>query len=813
MQLVRFALALAFTWALIYFLGRPIPIGENMIPPLGAFFSPQQGFWQNAEPANPGYTQSHLALEGIIENVDIYFDQEMVPRIFVQNDLDAAFAQGYVTAYLRLFQMDLSTRSPIGRLSEIIGERTIKHDLTQRRKGLYEAAERLADSWNNDKQTGPLLRAYVAGINARIAQLSAADLPLEYKILDFKPEPWDIVRCAAFYLAMSETLAQTAHDIPLSNAFRTVGSTDFDLLYPDKNPHDIPVIPSATPKENSTSSAFSMNMTMDQHARLWSYDDLTSSSEPGIGSNNWAISSTKTRNGYPILCNDPHLALTLPSIWVEMQLSTPEYQAYGVAFTCLPGIAIGFNQHIAWGFTNAGHDVQDWYAVRWADTNKTRYILDGKEKQAILREEVIHVRGKKEPIRDTIRITDWGPVPNLSEGHIDTDLAMHWLPTLDLNPTMALMFPGLNKARNVEEWRNILLPYDAPMQNAVFASAKGDIALRVSGKLPLRSSDTGRLPYDGSESKFGWSGFVPGIQNPISINPSQGFVASANQQSTDPNYPYYYTGVFEDWRGRYLNEKLLGMDSITVEHMMALQNDNTSLLAREALPVFSALLDSSDLLPMEKMALQSLSSWNHQFDGMNNIPVLFEMWFNQVEQLAWDELFAIKDSFPIEIPEDWRLLELLSTYPELSWWDIKATHDKENASKLVSIAFKKAVIEWGEKNATGDGYWSAYQATGIRHLARIDAFSSRNLDLGGHHSALNAITSTNGPSWRMIVEMGKEIRAFGIYPGGQSGNPGSPFYRNFLNTWSKGAYRTLKIYSTSQDAKEASMISISLNKD
>ncbi len=806
MAFVRFILATLLTIGLIYVLDHQVKLGDNTLPPPGKFFSPQHGFWMNAEPVGIRYPHRDLHLDGLRGEVSLLFDDQMIPHIYAENDLDAAFAQGYASATLRLFQMDLSSRAPLGRLSEILGERTLDYDLGQRRKGILEAAERLAASWEAKAEIRPQLQAFTDGVNARINELNPREWPLEFKLLDYAPEPWTFLKSAGFIMAMSETLARTAHDIPLSNAYQVVGPADFTFLYPNQNPKDIPVIPDTTIVASTKDTL--------QHvppaSGTWGYQDWLPESAPGVGSNNWAVSREKTRDHLSILCNDPHLALTLPSIWLEMQITTPKASAYGVVFPPLLGIAIGFNEHAAWGFTNAGHDVMDWYAIRWTDESKTTYLLDGQEKKAVLRTETIAVRGRKEPVLDTVRFTVWGPVPNLKTGTSGADLAMHWIPLLDIDDRMGVAFAKINQARTVDQWLLPLDVYDAPMQNALFATTTGDIALRVSGLLPIRNQTDGRLVQDGSRSEVGWIGFVPDDENPMTINPSQGYIASANQQSTDASYPYAYNGIFEHYRGRYINQRLRGNDSLTIEDMMALQFDNTSLFAQEAMGVFYPLIDTASLSESEFLALKSLRGWEGKFDALNNMPLLFDLWQRQVDSLTWDELYSAREQMPVELPEEWRLLELLQSTPDLKWFDIQATQDVENGSDIVTQAWKNAYRQFTDLSASGKGFWSAYQSTDIIHLARIPAFSAMDLELGGNKDALNAITSTNGPSWRMIVELGPQIRAFGIYPGGQSGNPGSAFYRNFLPTWQKGEYRSLQIRTKEEIMNMAPLIALTL---
>ncbi len=810
MALVRFILAILITAGVIYLLDHQVNVGENTLPPPGKFFSPQHGFWMNAEPAGLRYPHRDLHLTGLQGEVDLIFDDQMVPHIYAGSDLDAAFAQGYVSAMLRLFQMDLSSRAPLGKLSEILGERTLEYDLGQRRKGLLEAAERLAASWEQNPQVKPLLQAFTDGVNARIDELDEREWPLEFKLLDYHPEPWTFTRSAGFIMAMCETLARTAHDIPLSNAYQVVGSGDFPFLYPNRNPKDIPVIPDTTeqvlPDPGSSPPAPPVSGT-------WGYQDWLPESEQGIGSNNWVAGRIKTRDHLSILCNDPHLTLTLPSIWLEMQITTPKASSYGVAFPALLGIAIGFNDHAAWGFTNAGHDVMDWYAIRWTDDTKSTYLLDGQDVKAIMRPEKVFVRGRPEPVLDTVRFTVWGPVPNLKTGTSGADLAMHWIPLLDIDDRMGLAFTKINQATSLDQWLAPLYAYDAPMQNALYATTSGDIALRVSGLLPIRNQTDGRLVQDGSSSSVGWTGFVPDHENPFTLNPPQGYIASANQQSTDATYPYAYNGIFESYRGRYINQQLRSRNALTIEDMMALQSDNTSLFALEAMAVFFPLIDSTALSDPEVLALKSLRAWDGRFEALNNMPLLFDLWQKQVDSLTWDELYAAREQMPVELPEEWRLLELLQSTPDLNWFDHKSTPEVEDAQQIVTLAWKKALRQFNTLSASGKGHWSAFQSTDILHVARIPAFSALDLELGGNKDALNAITSTNGPSWRMIVELGPQIRAFGIYPGGQSGNPGSPYYRNFLSTWQNGEYRSLQIRSKEELMKEAPLLALTLKKN
>lgn len=788
---------------LLWLTGTTLSFKEQNLPPLGAFFSPYHGFWQNADRIEATSLQLDLTNPNLDGPVSVYFDKELIPRIFATSDKDAAFAQGYISAYLRLFQMDISARAPVGRLSEIVGERTLQRDLMQRRKGLAEAAERLGAHWLTDPEVEPIITGYIHGINTRINEMTAASLPLEYKILNAKPEIWTPTHCAAFYLAMSETLARTAHDLPLSNAFKLVGQEDFDLLYPNRNPFDIPVIPA----DSSSIPPLELPAIAPAQYGFIHPDIGLYPSDPGIGSNNWAVDASLTASGYPILCNDPHLELTLPSIWLEMQITTPQYSAYGVAFTSLPGISIGFNESIAWGFTNAGHDVLDWYTIQWTDNTRTTYLVGDSVKTAILRPEYIYVRGRKAPVIDTIRITHYGPVAYTDTLFHNSDLAMQWLPALNGDTQLSLAFIQINKAKNLHDWLKPIMRYDAPMQNALFASRSGDIALRVSGRMPIRNHGSGRLIYNGADPSAFWSGFVPPDENPMIVNPIQNYIASANQQSTSANFPRYYTGIFEDWRGIRINQLLRRNKELTVADMMAFQNDNTSLEARTGLAVIDSLMNLENLTASaQDLYNRKIKTWDGIYHADKDSPILYERWKINLDSLAWDELTAHKQ---IEIPERWRTFQLLIEKPELSWWDIQSTPEKEDAATIISIAFDIACQQYIQiTKEHGIDKWSLYNNTFIRHLARMEPFSYGNLGTGGHPTALNALNATNGPSWRMIAELGPTIQTSGIYPGGQSGNPGSPFYDNFIPIWAQGKYRSLKMMTREEAAAESKLISI-----
>ncbi len=790
MRLIKLLLALSFTAGLLYIGTIHHPFGVAL-PPVGDFFNPFRGFWQNAEKATPE-TSLQLSFDELESEVKVVMDERLVPHIFAASLTDAFFVQGYLAAQYRLWQMDITIRSTGGRLAEVLGDRLLERDRLQRRKGMRWAAENAVAAWKESKDW-PWIEAYAAGVNARIAELTPEDYPLEFKMLNYEPEPWSPFKTALLVKSMAETLCARNLDLESSNMRSILGAELFDFLYPETNPQQSPIIPKDTPwpfdpiavEDSLNETEISQNL---PPFRLYP------NPPEFIGSNNWAVSGSKTASGAPILCNDPHLQLTLPSIWYEVQVHTPEVNAYGVSLPGAPGIVIGFNEHIAWGMTNVGQDVLDWYALQWADDNKNAYLLDGQPQQVSVREEVIKVRGAAEPVVEKVKYTGWGPVVYDHGDSPYTDMAMRWVahdqPLVRDHYEMGA-FIGLMKGKNYNDYSSAISNFDSPGQNFVFASRKGDIAIKVQGRFPLRKKEQGRFVQDGSHSAAAWQSFIPKSQIPQVLNPPRGFVASANQRSTDDTYPYYYLGGFDDYRGRYLSQQLEQMENITVEDMMKLQNNNFSLKGSEGLTSLLALLDERQLDEKGKEHLQLLKAWDYRFEMEEKAPVLFEEWFDRSYSLTFDEVIAFKDSVEVLYPETWRFIALLREHPEHQLFDIQETAAIEDARAVVTQAFQEMEKDLAE-NYPDDNYnWREYKNTSVNHLARIPAFSRTGIAVGGYGEALNATKRAHGPSWRMIVDLQESGKAYGVYPGGQSGNPGSPYYDMMIDQWAKGEYNQL----------------------
>ncbi len=768
-------------------------IGGNDLPPLAKFFSPAFGFWKNVQhpDADCNKTISDLPVNG-----NVVFDDRMVPHIFASSIRDAYFIQGYVHAMHRLWQMDFSTRAAEGRISEIIGAKALDFDRNKRRKGLTESAKVSVENWKKFPEAFKTIQAYSDGFNAYLHTLSPSDLPIEYKLMNYSPELWSPYRSSLFHKSMSEILCGRESDVELSNA-KLFFDKDFDLLFNEMDSLTDPVIPKGT-KWN-----FTNDRTPNDSTFLMGYIDWIREPESsGIGSNNWAVSRAKSATGNPILCNDPHLMLTLPSIWYEQQIVTPDMNVYGVTFPGVPGVVIGFNKDISWGVTNAAWDVMDWYKIKWKDSGRSQYELDGKWMDTRQRIETIKIKGRADYI-DTVLLTNWGPVVYEDEKNKKFGLAMHWIIQDNTNQFEIGTFADLDKAKNFIDYRTAIKQFPYPAQNFAFASVDGDIAMTVQGNMPVKTNQQGRFVMDGSDSKNAWHGFINNDNNPYCHNPERGFISSANQRSTDLSYPNYYNnGDFRDYRGTLINRLLAQKEKWTVDDMKALQYNSYSLKAETALPFMLQNLDALSLNGKSKEIYGQLKNWNFNYDSNRIEPVYFEFWFNTFHKMVWDEINMDSTKKAVAIPSDESTIEFMKTNPDHPYFDYKSTSKIEHAHELMNMAFDSLIQHCQSDLKVKD--WAEYKDAGIAHLARIPAFGKPHVRTSGSKDIINAHGKTEGPSWRMIVELNKsKINAYGIYPGGQSGNPGSPYYMQMIEDWSKGKYYSLQ-FMTSLPEKSGS---------
>ena len=805
LQKLLFSIILVFTLVLILFLNGNINLTKDPLPPLGKFLNPFNGAW-TSDTQNEKKTII-LDSYGLKEKVEIVYDDRRVAHIFAQNMEDALFAQGFVEAQNRLFQMEFLSLAAAGELSSILGSKTIEFDLEKRRRGMKYAAENATKGWEKTKDYNSAYR-YIDGVNAYIQSLDPKDYPLEFKLFNITPTEWTPLKSALVFKQMSLTLAGRNDDIENTNLLYHLGKDDFNFLYPERQSVENPVIPTEKP------FAFDTLYGSKQDDKAFFTKPILKSfyenRNKGIGSNSWAVHGSKTASGKPIFCNDPHLSLGLPSIWFEVHIHTPEFNSYGVSFPGFPGIMIGFNEHIAWGETNVGQDVEDTYVIHWANKEKTKYLLDGKEQDVQIRIEEVKVYGGK-TILDTMKYTHWGPVYATSADGAH-DLAMRWLCHDEPDTGEYNVFIDAMRCKSYDDYLKATGTYISPAQNFGFASVSGDVALRVNGRFPAKYGQDGRFVEHGDNTNNGWQAWIPRDQNPQILNPQRGFISSANQVSADKSYPYYFTGKFERYRNRSVNDKLSQMNEITTDDMKKMQYNAYSQKAADFLTTIKTLVQAEDLTEVEQKHFKTLQDWDYHYKATSEAATLFDIFYKKLTQNTWDEITELNQNMDINYPEDWRLLEIIQTDPANKYFDVASTPEKEDAHAIVIKSFKDAVTDFDKRGKDGkSNTWGAYKPLHIYHLTRLPVFSAMDIAADGCPDAINATGYSFGPSWRMIISLEDKVKGYAVYPGGQSGNPSSAFYRNMIETWTKGEYYDLNFVGNINEIKNKTTQIIQLN--
>jgi penicillin amidase len=764
------------------------------LPPIGKFLSPQHGFWQNAEAVDKDLS-GLIELPELMGKAQVYLDDRLVPHVFAENEEDAYFIQGYLHAKFRLWQMEFQVYAASGRLSELVGAKALPFDRDKRRLGMVYAAEKAMKETEKTQASKSECDSYTSGVNAYIESLKESELPVEYKLLDYRPEKWTNLKTALFLKYMSLELAGSENDFEYSNAKNVFGLSDFEKMYPVTQDSLDPIVPrDSLDLKSSVSVKIPVSADSLYFRRQDSVTQISYKPSSDNGSNNWAVSGKKTKSGAPILCNDPHLGLNLPSLWFEMQLSTPHMNVYGASFPGSPGIIIGFNDSCAFGFTNAGRDVRDYYEIRFRDETMKDYWFNGRWKASDFRFEHILVKGQPEYI-DTIAYTIFGPVmfdkkfsgTRTASGKY---YAVRWSAHDPSNELM--MFNRLDHARNYDDYYQAIQWLHTPGQNCVFACKNGDIAIWDQGEFPAKWWRQGDFIMPGEDSSYMWQASIPQSENPHSKNPDRGFVSSANQLPVDPaTYPFYLGGRYPPYRGLIINRLLGQMTDITPKSMMGLQTENYDVFAEMAQPVLLRNLDPAGFDEDQKHAYDLLQSWDLRDDPAEKGATLFALTWDSLQSVVWDD--ELKSThLAMVYPTQSTLLEGILKDSAFKFLDNINTPQKETLQDDIGLAFRKALGEFDKLDLEGRAEWSRYKDTRVSHLLPpLKPFSREHLLIGGGANCINAAKSDHGPSWRMIVQLTANTEAYGIYPGGQSGNPGSPFYDGFIDDWVAGKYYQL----------------------
>ena len=805
MRLLPFLASALVTLGLVFVLNTQLSIGATKSPKLGYFLSPQHGFWKNAEKVNTNFDASIVAGE-LKGNVDVYLDDRLVPHIYADHDEDAYFVQGYLHAKFRLWQMDFQTRVASGRLSEIAGADKLSIDRFFRRLGMVYGAEQTEAKIN---ETNPVMKAtvdaYTAGVNAYMKQMAPEDLPFEFKLMNYAPELWTPKKTYLFLMFMSYDLTgrSAAIDLQLTNTRDFLGYDLFNKLYTNNQDSLDPIIPKGTVYQKPSIVPIKpvnsdSNYLMPKNGLAYQAQPSLEAPDKNNGSNNWAVAGSKTKSGRPILCSDPHLGLNLPSLWYEVQITTPTHSTYGASFPGSPAVIIGFNDSLAWGVTNAGRDVLDYYELKFKDSTQNEYWFNGEWKSVTKRKEVIKVKDSADVVEE-IAMTHWGPA--IYDAHYQNlqskgrNLAVKWTAFTPSSGVEA--FYQLNRAKNYDDYIHAISLWTCPGQNFVLATKSGDIAIKQQGSFVARWERQGDFIMPGGDSTYDWQGIIPAAENPMIKNPIRGFVSSANQKPTDATYPYYLgtASYFPLYRGISVNKQLAHMNQITAQDMQALQTNNYNVFAEAARPALMRYLQTDKLSTDAKRMVEEFTHWDlFNEPGSKGITVFKIIW-DSVEHAVWGDELAGSD-IPLSKPDAYVLLDQLIKDSNWSVADDIRTKDKvENFKDQVTLGVENATKKLLELEKENKIEWALFKATRVLHLTKIPALSRMNLPIGGGVNIINATTENHGPSWRMIVHLTDEIEAYGLYPGGQSGNPGSPYYDSFVDYWAAGKYYRLLFLS------------------
>lgn len=801
-EIVKFSISIFLT--IIILAGLSFPLGP--LPPIGQLFNPASGIYLSA--VGSEYPERlEISAPEVESTVIVYRDNYGVPHIFGSTTADAYFALGYLHARDRLWQMDTYKRLVSGRMSEVFGSSSLQSDIAMREIGFQRLAERIAQQ-PSDPESARITEAYAAGVNKYISELGE-DIPFEFKFLGYRPEVWRPSDSIVFTLWLSWFMALPYDDLRMKLLWDKLGPESFNELFPRDKQFAEPVIPDesllvvgVTPTRFEPVDDIEIDLT----AAIKDILDKAAASEfgPGgnraFGSNNWVIDGAKSASGKPILASDPHLPFQLPPIFYEVHIVSDELDVYGVTMPGGPSVIIGHNRHIAWGITNVGADVVDYYVEKVNPSNPDQYFSEGSWLTMKKNTEVIHVKGG-EDVTIIVPETVHGPVLT-QEG---ATISVKWV-----GFDTSLYKPGflkINKARNYEEFVDALRDFNLPAQNIVYADVEGNIALWVAGKYPIRKNGIGMLPHNGSTGEFEWTGYVPFEEIPHALNPSQHYLASANQRSTSSIYPHYLANlaspnIAPGYRANRINRLLHDSQDITLEDMQKFQADSFDLAASILIPVLLEAVSNSEVTdPLVLEAVDSLRNWNFVVDKDLVAPTIWNAWFHRFRintfKDEWDSA-GLSDLFipRIDVLQDFTV----NNYPR--WFDDVSTPDVETRDDIIILSLSQVVEELREEVGDELDEWryGRYHVVEINHFfsgAGVKALDYPPQPRDGDVLTINVAwgwgerVSTGGPSWRMVIDMADVEGAAGVLPGGESGVPFSQHYTDQVGLWLNYRYHGL----------------------
>jgi penicillin G amidase len=796
-----------------------------------------------------------IQLEGLNGPVDIYRDQMGIPHIYASTSHDLFFAQGYVHAQDRFWQMDAWRHIGSGTLSEMFGSAQIETDTFLRTLGWRITAEQEYAQLDSDSKA--IIDSYTEGVNAYLKDHDTTALSLEYAILgllspDYKIEAWTPVNSLTWGKAMAWDLrGNIGEEIERAVLLKTLTPEQVAELFP-AYPTDHPIIVNHIGDGISTTAPFQSFDTaspvmMESSAfeipeetlgalvhNTLLLDRALGPAGDGIGSNSWAISGSRTATGMPLLANDPHLGIQMPSIWYQAHLECKPitdacpYNVAGFTFAGVPGIIIGHNDRIAWGFTNIGPDVMDLYIERANPDNPNQYEVNAEWVDFETRTETIQIVGG-EAVDMTVRLTRHGPVISESYGPLknentDNDpefvpfkertgvelpeqyvIALKWTALAPSTPFKSIW--GFNKAQGWEDFREAAKNFHVPAQNLLYADVDGNIGYQMPGDSPMRAKGDGTVPVPGWTDEYEWTGFIPFEELPYTFNPPEGYIVTANNRCQPIDYPYLIT---RDWDYGFRAQRIVDVienapDKISIAHMQSIQGDSFDSNAPLFVPI---LLQMDELSKNEAAAQNALRNWDFQNRADSAGAAVFNAFWRHF----------LQNTFSDDMPEERYYPDGGSRWNEImrhmddnsAWWDDKTTTDRiETRNEILRKSFEQGVAElegiFGGDSAKWN--WGEMHASTFRNgtlgesgVPPIEALFNRGpFPTGGGESIVNATGwsvkdgyETNWlPSMRMIVDLGDLNNSVTVHTTGQSGHAYHQHYADMAPLWANIQYYSM----------------------
>ena len=739
-----------------------------------------------------------VQVPGLHSTVEVYRDKWGIPHIYADNAEDLFFAQGYVTAQDRLWQMEMNRRIGSGTLSEIVGDATLETDRFIRTIGWRRVADLEADSLKGDALL--MLEAYAAGVNAFIDSHKRS-LPLEFTILGFEPEPWTPSDSISWAKVMAWDLGGNWEaELLRANLIEALGEEKAAELappYPNRSPLIIP-------PEVGGYGNLNIQGLLANYAPV---KELLGAGGPGVGSNNWVVGGTKSGTGMPLLADDMHLGLQMPSIWYEIHLVGGRYNVEGYSFPGLPGVIVGHNEEIAWGVTNCNPDVQDLYIEKINPDNPDQYEYQGQWLDVEIIEELIDVNGG-EPLVEHVRLTRHGPIITPVVEDLTEVIAFRWTA---LEPNR--MFDSvilLDKASNWEEFRAAMALWAVPSQNFVYADREGNIGYQTPGLVPVRTErHTGLLPVPGWTGEYEWQGYIPFEELPTVFNPSTHFIVTANNKVVDDSYPHrlaydYAVGHRAERITTLLQEK----DTLSVEDFQRIHGDTYSIPGEIFTPHILHIEPEGFL---QERALNEIRDWDYYNDADSTGAAIFQVFYLQL----------VKNTFADELGEElfaeylgagtWNHIALESMIAEADnpWFDDVNTPERESRDDIVLRAFADALDYLGDKfgDVPHTWKWGRLHAANFIHsplgqsgIAPLEMIFNRGpVEVGGSGYTVNAsgfdpeepFATVGGVSQRLIVDLSDLDNSLSTHTTGQSGLPFNKHYDDMIALWQEVRYHPM----------------------